>query len=36
MVSRGWTEFGWTLGAIGAVGFVVSSVHLMRVLKRGA
>ena len=36
MVSRGWSDFGWGLVAIAAFGFVVSSVHLVRVLRRGA
>jgi hypothetical protein len=36
MVSWGWEEFGGTLVAICAIGFVVSSVHLVRMLRRGA
>ncbi len=34
MISRGWDEFGATLVVICAVGFVVSSVHLVRVVRR--
>jgi hypothetical protein len=33
MVSRGWEDFGWGLVVIAVVGFVFSSVHLVRVLR---
>jgi hypothetical protein len=34
MISFGWEEFGAMLAIICALGFVVSSVHLVRVLRQ--
>lgn len=36
MVSRGWSDFGWGLVIIASVGFVFSSVHLVRMLQGNA